>query len=282
MTTSKIMRNTTLMKPLLCAQRPAAEVARWRRQRDGWMATLAPATLFHRLFDFIPGVSFFAKDRSGHIMVATKGIMARYEMNDDAQIIGRTDFDLNPDTMAQGYVDDDNRILSGEAELIERIELWWDRQGMPDWFLVTKLPILDRSGAIQGVMGTLRRPDESERQLPVFQTVAKAVEIIRGGYSRSLEMEAVARSCGQSMRQLQRHFQKAFGITPQEFLIKTRVLAAMRLLVETPMTAGEIAHQCGFIDASSFTSHFRKRTGQTPGTYRAGDRVLEGKSGEPR
>jgi hypothetical protein len=184
------------MKPNACAPRPAAEIARWRSRRDQWIATLEPATLFYTLFDYIPGVSFFAKDKSGHIMVATKGIMARYQMDDDAQIIGRTDFDLNPDNMAQGYVDDDRRILSGAASLIERIELWWDRQGMPDWFLVTKLPILDRSGGIQGVMGTLRRPDEVERQLPVFQTVAKAVEIIRSSYGRPLQMQAVARSCG--------------------------------------------------------------------------------------
>jgi AraC-like DNA-binding protein len=81
------------------------------------------------------------------------------------------------------------------------------------------------------------------------------------------------------VRQLQRHFQSAFGITPQEFLFKTRVLAAMRLLLETTMTASEIANQCGFIDASSFTSHFRKRTGQTPGAYRAEGRMFEAKSG---
>ena len=63
------------------------------------------------------------------------------------------------------------------VEVIERIELWWDSQGIPDWFLVTKLPLFDKRRRVQGVMGTLRRPDEAERRLPVFQTVAQAVEI---------------------------------------------------------------------------------------------------------
>jgi AraC-like DNA-binding protein len=34
------------------------------------------------------------------------------------------------------------------------------------------------------------------------------------------------------------------------------------------LTASEIAHQCGFVDSSSFTQQFRKRMGVTPGGYR--------------
>jgi len=72
----------------------------------------------------------------------------------------------------------------------------------------------------------LRRPDEAERRLPVFQTVAQAVEIIRRDFAKPLRIEDVARSCGQSLRQLQRRFHSAFAMTPQEFLMRTRVLAA--------------------------------------------------------
>jgi transcriptional regulator GlxA family with amidase domain len=117
-------------------------------------------------------------------------------------------------------------------------------------------------------MGTLRRPDEAERRLPVFQTVAKAVELLRRDYSKPILIEDVAKACGQSLRQLQRRFQSAFGISPQEFLMKTRVLASLRLLEETRLTVAEIARRCGFVDASSFTQHFRKRMGLTPVRHR--------------
>jgi transcriptional regulator GlxA family with amidase domain len=79
----------------------------------------------------------------------------------------------------------------------------------------------------------------------------------------------VAESCGLTLRNLQRRFQTAFGISPQEFLIKTRVLAATRLLNETSLTAAEIANKCGFVDASSFAEQFKRRTGATPTEYRA-------------
>jgi len=263
------MRNATPLKPRGTPVRPAAEIARWRVIRERWIASFAPESLFYQLFDHIPGLHFFAKNQEGRLMFASAGLLQRYQMHDDSEIIGRTDFDLNPDTMAQAYVDDDNLILAGTTTRIERIELWWDRQGMPDWFLVSKLPLLDSNGLVVGVMGTLRRPDEAERRLPVFQTVATAVEIIRRDYNQPITVTEIARTCGQSLRQLQRRFQSAFGITPQEFLLKTRVLAALRLLEETSLSAAEIARACGFVDSSSFTQHFRKRIGLAPGAYRS-------------
>lgn len=201
-------------------------------------------------------------------MFASKGLLERYKMSDEMDILGRTDFDLNPGSMAGAYVADDQRLLAGKTKHIERLELWWDQQGTPDWFLVTKLPMLTRCGRPHGVMGLLRRPASHERQLPVFQTVSRAVEIIRRDYAQPLLVADVARDCGQSLRQLQRRFQSAFGITPQEFLLKTRVLAACRLLEETQAPASEVARRCGFVDHSSFTQHFRARTGLTPLAYR--------------
>ncbi len=272
------MRNTTLLRPRERSQRTKTEITRWRTHRTQWFNTLEPSLLFQRLFDHIPGVYFFAKDAEGHLMYASRGLLNRYQMKDDTEIIGRTDFDLNPGSMAQAYVDDDKHLLSGKAKIVERIELWWDRQGMPDWFLVTKLPLLDAKGRPNGVMGLLRRPDETERQLPVFQTVAQAVEIMRRDYSKPLLIEEIATACGQSLRQLQRRFQTAFAVTPQEFLLKTRVLSAARLLENSTASVSEIARRCGFMDQSAFTQHFRKRTGMTPTTYRQSQMHHTGKS----
>jgi AraC-like DNA-binding protein len=263
-----MMRNATPLKPRERLRRSAAEIGRWKTSRAKWVAALEPTAHFQRLFDHIPGVYFFAKNKAGHLMFASQGLLQRYQMSDDSDFIGRTDYELNPDAMAEAYVEDDRRLTAGEVSIVERVELWWDSQGMPDWFLVTKLPLYDTRRQVQGVMGILRRPDEAERRLPVFQTVAVAVELIRKDFGKPLRIEEVARACGQSLRQLQRRFQSAFGISPQEFLIKTRVLAATRLLEQSALTVGEISTRCGFVDASSFTQHFRRRLGQSPAAYR--------------
>jgi len=85
---------------------------------------------------------------------------------------------------------------------------------------------------------------------------------------KRLSIRDVAAACFQSLRQLQRQFRSAFGVTPQEFLLKTRVLAAARLLEETSLAISEVAVRCGFLDASAFILQFRKRIGVTPSAYR--------------
>jgi len=67
--------------------RPASEIARWRRERNQWIACLAPESLFHRLFDHIPGLHFFAKNEEGRLMFASAGLLQRYQMRDDSGII---------------------------------------------------------------------------------------------------------------------------------------------------------------------------------------------------
>ena len=259
---------TTLHPTFNRAKRSRKELATLKRERSAWLASLASEAPFLPILDHIPGIFFFAKDRAGRTMLASRGVLERYHMRGESEMLGLTDFDLNPNHMAGNYVSDDERLLTGKAKHIERMELWFDRQGLPDWYFVTKLPLLDKRGRPQGVMGVLRRAEEHEKRLPLFQTVAKAVDIIRHDYAKPLVIADIALACGESLRQLQRRFQTAFGVTTQEFLIKTRVLAAARLLEETSLTAAEIGTRCGFVDASSFTEHFRQRTGMTPSAYR--------------
>lgn len=271
------MRNATVLRPFQRGRRSVADLERWRRIRADWVAGIHAESNFHLLFDHIPGVAFFAKDREGHLMYASRALLARYGMQDDSGILGFKDHDINPRSMADAYVEDDLKLFSGEVKMVERVELWWDLQGLPDWYLVTKIPLFAPDGRCVGVAGILRAPAESERSLPLFQTVARAVEVIRRDYAKPLRVEAVAEACGQSLRQLQRHFQRSFGLTPQEFLIKTRVIAASRLLEDPAFSLSQVAERCGFGDQNTFSLHFRRRTGVTPAAYRrkvAGERSL--------
>jgi AraC-like DNA-binding protein len=228
---------------------------------------------FHALFDHLPGVCFYCKDQNGRFMLASRGFLQNYQMRHEQELLGLTDFDVAPQHMVAGYVRDDARLLSGKARVVERAELWFDQQGTPDWFFVSKLPLRDGKGRICGTAGVVRRAAEHEMQLPIIQNVARAVEMIRRDFAGPLVLSEVARRCGLSMRHFQRRFQHAFGFSPQEFLIKTRVTAALKLLEETNLSAAEIAARCGFVDGSSFAEQFRQRAGQSPTAYRQGIRA---------
>lgn len=101
-------------------------------------------------------------------MFASRGILDRYGMRHEREMLGLTDFEINPRHMAEHYVKDDRRLLSGRAQIIERLELWFDPQGLPDWFVVIKLPVSDARGRRVGIMGVLRRAEGHEKVLPVF------------------------------------------------------------------------------------------------------------------
>jgi len=243
------------------------------RERECWLSKVHPSAHFHTLFDHLPGVCFYCKDAQGRFMLVSRGFLQNYQLRHEREILGLTDFDVAPQHMASGYVRDDARLLSGRARLVERVELWFDQQGTPDWFFVSKLPLKDADGRICGTAGVVRRAAEHEMQLPIIQNVARAVEIIRRDFAGPLVLSGVARKCGLSMRHFQRRFQNAFGFSPQEFLMKTRVIAALKLLEETSLSAAEIAVRCGFVDGSSFAEQFRQRVGQNPTTYRQALRV---------
>lgn len=241
---------------------------RLARERELWLRQIHPNAHFHTLFDHLPGVCFYCKDARGRFMLVSRGFLLHQQLRHEREILGRTDFDVVPHYMASGYVRDDARLLSGKARCIERVELWFDQQGTPDWFFVSKLPLKDADGRICGTAGVVRRVAEHEMRLPIIQSVAHAVEIIRSEFAGPVVLSRVARKCGLSMRHFQRRFQHAFGFSPQEFLLKTRVIAALKLLDETNLSAAEIAVRCGFVDGSSFAEQFRQRVGQSPTAYR--------------
>ena len=109
--------------------------------------------MFFPLFDLLPGVYFFAKNRQGELMLSGTRNLSMYHIHDPVDLIGLTDFDLNPAPMAKAYTKDDALIYSTGQPLLHRLELWFDEMGMPDWFLVSKLPVRARDGTIIGIMG---------------------------------------------------------------------------------------------------------------------------------
>jgi AraC-like DNA-binding protein len=254
------------VRPLPKTTPRPSRTARLEKRAD-WLRRADPGFLFHRLFDLIPGISFFAKNRNGEMMFASRNILNRYHFRDEIDIVGLTDFDLSPPDMARAHVVDDEQIYRTGEPILNRIELGFDDAGVPDWFVVNKLPVRANDGAIIGVMGFYQSYQGREKT-HALDDVAKAVNYVRLHYEEPLNITELARLSGLSVRQLQRKFKEAFATGPHEFLTKTRLLAACRLLRETDLSAGEIAGKCGFSDQSSFTKHFRAHIGQTPRGYR--------------
>ena len=250
---------------------PLTAIQRKRRlkKRDAWLRNVDLLSAFNDLFDLLPAVYVFVKNRHSEIMFASRGWLKTFHITDEAAAIGLTDFDLTPTAMSEGYRKDDAAVLSGKGPLLGRVELWFNRQGLPEWFMVHKLPLRSRTGRIVGIIGFLQDYQASEKTLPAFQAIADIVAFMRQNYHEPLSIGDMARRTALSPRQLERKFKAIFGVGPREFLIKTRVQAAARLLRETDRSLPDIALACGFCDQTRLGRHFRRHMGLTPARFRS-------------
>ncbi len=90
--------------------------------------------------------------------------------------------------------------------------------------------------------------------------------IMAGGTPPGLE--ELASLCNLSRRHLMRSFQQSTGQTIGEFIKNKTFEKAQVLLTKSDMPIGEIANELGFVNTSSFSTAFRRMTGQSPRTFR--------------
>lgn len=65
-----------------------------------------------------------------------------------------------------------------------------------------------------------------------------------------------------------RHFVKASGLKPMEWVVGVRLAHAARLLRQGRLSAGRVAEQSGYASEAAFGRAFKARHGLTPGAYR--------------
>ena len=81
-------------------------------------------------------------------------------------------------------------------------------------------------------------------------------------------LEALAREAGLSAFHFLRVFSKVLGVTPRQYLLRTRLRRAARLLAEGERPVTEVALDVGFADLSNFVRSFRRAAGVSPGGFR--------------
>ncbi len=119
----------------------------------------------------------------------------------------------------------------------------------------------------QSICEDLLRELEMHRQAsPVIETVRG---IIEDEYmDKELSLGSVAARVNTSASYLSRLFREETGTGFAEYLIRTRVRQAIRLMVVSDARIGEVADQVGYRSLHYFSNAFKKITGMSPGEYR--------------
>lgn len=91
---------------------------------------------------------------------------------------------------------------------------------------------------------------------------------VKSNYRDSLSTKQLADTFFVNSSYLSRYFHQHYNITITDFIIKVRIEHAMRLLIATNVSIGNIALNVGFDDANYFTRVFKKKIGISPTDYR--------------
>jgi len=93
----------------------------------------------------------------------------------------------------------------------------------------------------------------------------------------AVDLRTAARQAGLSPFHFLRVFSRALGVTPHQYLVRSRLRRAARLLAEGPRAVTDVALDVGFADLSNFVRTFRRAAGVSPGHFRRaarGDRKI--------
>jgi AraC family transcriptional regulator len=95
-----------------------------------------------------------------------------------------------------------------------------------------------------------------------------AIDYIHDHIGESLELRSISRAAGLSEFHFARLFKTATGVTPFQFVTRTRMERAKQLLRKTRLPIFEIAERVGYLKPSHFSARFHAVSGCGPNAYR--------------
>ena len=110
----------------------------------------------------------------------------------------------------------------------------------------------------------LRLFGEQPRRAPSALDLQRLDAYINSHLSRRISVAELAGVVCLSPSHFHAQFKDDVGLTPHQYLLKTRLDRAARLLRESPLPLVRIAEECGFSSQSALTTAMRRYLGLTP------------------
>jgi AraC-like DNA-binding protein len=231
-------------------------------------AQLAAPFTGEELFDCLTDLTFFIKNLRGEYVVVNRELVSRCGRRDKGELIGRRADEVFPPPLGQGYLAQDETLLKTGGPILNQLELHVYHSGRIGWCLTNKLPLRGRQDQVVGLVGISKDLQAPNERGADYSPLAAVVQHIQAHFGEPLRIADLARRAGLSPYQLDQRIRRVFQITTGQFLLKTRMDAAVRRLRATQDAVALIALDCGYSDQSAFTRQFRQTVGLTPSEFR--------------
>jgi hypothetical protein len=151
---------------------------------EGLLSSLGAGCEIASLFDEIPGVHFFMKDRESRFIDVSPSFARLMDQETKGALIGKTDYDFSPKFLADVFYEDDQRVMSTGKPIRSKVELVPLANGGLDWLCTSKTALRDEDGEIVGLAGITRIIRDSESVYADHPEMRKAVEYVRENFKK--------------------------------------------------------------------------------------------------
>ena len=97
-----------------------------------------------------------------------------------------------------------------------------------------------------------------------MQRVARAIELIKTDFAKSLRVEELADRANMSSSSFHRHFKEVTSMSPLQYQKQLRLLEARRLMLADNADATNAAYQVGYESPSQFSREYSRMFGAPP------------------
>lgn len=104
-------------------------------------------------------------------------------------------------------------------------------------------------------------------EIPGDRRIGRAIEHVHENIERQIPLSELADAACMSPSHFSRRFKRAVGVSPKEYVTKSRMEKARSLLVAGTLSIAAIAFVCGYATQAHFTTRFKAVYGKTPARY---------------
>ena len=236
--------------------------------RARFLADVGRPLLGEELFDAVPDIVFFLKDRAGRYVAVNRTLVTRSGRATRAELIGLTATEVFPGILGEEIARQDLGVIRTGRPIHGRLELHLYADGREGWCLTWKEPVRDATGAIVGLSGISRDLQPVAAARAEMEGLSAVIEHVRTHLDAALRLADLAAIAGLTVFQLDQRIRALFGVSTGQYLTRLRIEAACSLLRAGDLPIARVALDCGYADQAAFTRQFRKSVGLTPSQYR--------------
>lgn len=230
---------------------------------------LRPGQIAFSLFEALPDVMFWLKNREGIIIFVNRAY-AHLLQKSPEELAGESDKSLFPSTMAEFFRKDDETVIRTAQPLHNKLEIVTRPGGGIEWRMTSKIPLFGKNDEIVGTAGVSRRLEHREGPpLPTPQrALSTLIDHIHENLGENISIQELAKNAGMSVSSLERKFRNHLGTTPKQYLVRARISVACDHLLNTTLSIGQIAASLAYQEHASFTRAFQSVMHMSPREYR--------------